>query len=77
MKKIAAGAFKAKCLSLMDDVRATKRPLLITSVATRRQAGSRGRWHRRLHWPAEGRLPGSGRHRISHWATWGLGVHMV
>ena len=30
MKKIAAGAFKAKCLSLMDDVRATKRPLLIT-----------------------------------------------
>ena len=30
MKKIAAGAFKAKYLSLMDDVRATKRPLLIT-----------------------------------------------
>jgi prevent-host-death family protein len=30
MKKIAAGAFKANCLSLMDDVRATKRPLLIT-----------------------------------------------
>ena len=30
MKKIAAGAFKAKCLSLMDNVRATKRPLLIT-----------------------------------------------
>jgi len=30
MKKIAGGAVKAKCLSLMDDVRATKRPLLIT-----------------------------------------------
>lgn len=30
MKKIAAAAFKAQCLTLMDDVRATKRPLLIT-----------------------------------------------
>ena len=30
MKKIAAGEFKAKCLSLMEDVRATRRPIVIT-----------------------------------------------
>ena len=30
MKKIAAAAFKAQCLALMEDVRATRRPLLIT-----------------------------------------------
>jgi prevent-host-death family protein len=30
MKKIAAAAFKAQCLTLMDDVRSTKQPLLIT-----------------------------------------------
>jgi len=30
MKKIAAGEFKARCLTLMEDVRSTKQPLLIT-----------------------------------------------
>jgi prevent-host-death family protein len=30
MKKIAAGEFKAKCLALMEDVRATRRPIVIT-----------------------------------------------
>jgi len=30
MKKIAAGEFKAKCLALMEDVRATRQPILIT-----------------------------------------------
>jgi len=30
MRKIAAGAFKAHCLTLMEDVRSTKQPLLIT-----------------------------------------------
>ena len=30
MKKIAAAAFKAKCLTLMEQVRSTKEPLLIT-----------------------------------------------
>lgn len=30
MKKIAAGEFKARCLALMEDVRSTRQPLLIT-----------------------------------------------
>jgi len=30
MKKIAAGAFKAKCLALMDEVQAKRQPILIT-----------------------------------------------
>jgi len=30
MKKIAAGEFKARCLTLMDDVQATRQPILIT-----------------------------------------------
>jgi prevent-host-death family protein len=30
MRKIAAAAFKAQCLTLMDNVRATKQPLIIT-----------------------------------------------
>jgi prevent-host-death family protein len=30
MKKIAAAAFKAQCLTLMEDVRSTKQPILIT-----------------------------------------------
>lgn len=30
MKKIAAGKFKAQCLSLMDRVQRTRQPLLIT-----------------------------------------------
>jgi prevent-host-death family protein len=30
MKKIAAGEFKAKCLALMEDVRSTRQPILIT-----------------------------------------------
>jgi prevent-host-death family protein len=30
MKKIAAAEFKARCLALMDDVRATREPLVIT-----------------------------------------------
>ncbi|MFZ3341155.1 MAG: type II toxin-antitoxin system Phd/YefM family antitoxin [Terriglobales bacterium] len=30
MKKVAAGEFKAHCLSLMDDVQATRVPILIT-----------------------------------------------
>ncbi len=30
MKTIAAAEFKARCLTLMDNVRATKRPLVIT-----------------------------------------------
>jgi len=30
MKKIPAGEFKARCLMLMDDVRITREPLLIT-----------------------------------------------
>ncbi len=30
MKKIAAGEFKAKCLALMEDVRSTRRPIVIT-----------------------------------------------
>jgi prevent-host-death family protein len=29
-REIAAGAFKARCLKLMDDVQATRRPLVIT-----------------------------------------------
>lgn len=29
-KTIAAATFKAKCLTLMEDVRSTKRPLVIT-----------------------------------------------
>jgi prevent-host-death family protein len=30
MKKIAAGEFKARCLTLMEDVRSTREPLIIT-----------------------------------------------
>ena len=30
MKKIAAGEFKARCLTLMEEVRSTREPLLIT-----------------------------------------------
>ena len=30
MKTIPASAFKARCLTLMEDVRSTKRPLVIT-----------------------------------------------
>jgi prevent-host-death family protein len=30
MKKIAAGAFKARCLALMEEVRSTREPLVIT-----------------------------------------------
>jgi prevent-host-death family protein len=30
MKKIAAGEFKARCLTLMEDVRSTREPLTIT-----------------------------------------------
>jgi prevent-host-death family protein len=30
MRKIAAGEFKAKCLTLMEDVRTTREPLVIT-----------------------------------------------
>jgi prevent-host-death family protein len=30
MKKIAAGEFKARCLALMEDVRSTRQPLIIT-----------------------------------------------
>jgi len=30
MKKIAAGEFKAKCLALMEDVRSTRQPIIIT-----------------------------------------------
>jgi prevent-host-death family protein len=30
MKEISAAVFKAQCLALMDDVRLTKRPLVIT-----------------------------------------------
>ena len=30
MKKIAAGEFKAHCLSLMEDVRSTRQPIVIT-----------------------------------------------
>ena len=30
MNKISAAAFKAQCLTLMDDVRSTRRPLVIT-----------------------------------------------
>jgi len=30
MKKIAAGVFKARCLTLMEDVRSTREPLIIT-----------------------------------------------
>jgi prevent-host-death family protein len=30
MRTISAASFKAQCLTLMDDVRSTKRPLLIT-----------------------------------------------
>jgi prevent-host-death family protein len=30
MKKIAAGIFKAQCLALMEDVRTTRRPIVIT-----------------------------------------------
>jgi prevent-host-death family protein len=30
MRKIAAGEFKARCLTLMEDVRATREPLVIT-----------------------------------------------
>jgi len=30
MKKIAAGEFKARCLTLMEDVRSTRQPLIVT-----------------------------------------------
>jgi prevent-host-death family protein len=30
MKTIAAGEFKARCLALMEDVRSTRRPIVIT-----------------------------------------------
>jgi len=30
MKKIGAGEFKAKCLALMEDVRSTREPIVIT-----------------------------------------------
>jgi prevent-host-death family protein len=30
MKKIAAGEFKARCLTLMEDVRSTREPIVIT-----------------------------------------------
>ncbi|MGH9470750.1 MAG: type II toxin-antitoxin system Phd/YefM family antitoxin [Terriglobia bacterium] len=30
MKKIAAAEFKARCLAIMEDVRATREPVLIT-----------------------------------------------
>jgi len=30
MKQIAAGEFKARCLALMEDVRSTREPLVIT-----------------------------------------------
>jgi prevent-host-death family protein len=30
MKKIPAGEFKARCLALMEDVRSTREPLVIT-----------------------------------------------
>lgn len=30
MKKVAAGEFKARCLALMEDVRSTREPLVIT-----------------------------------------------
>jgi prevent-host-death family protein len=30
MKKIAAGEFKTHCLTLMEDVRSTRQPLVIT-----------------------------------------------
>jgi prevent-host-death family protein len=30
MNKIAAGEFKARCLTLMEDVRSTREPLIIT-----------------------------------------------
>ncbi len=30
MKKMAAGEFKAHCLAVMEDVRATREPVLIT-----------------------------------------------
>ena len=30
MKKIPAGQFKAKCLALMEDVRSTRQPIVIT-----------------------------------------------
>ena len=30
MRKIAAGEFKARCLTLMEDVRSTREPLIIT-----------------------------------------------
>jgi prevent-host-death family protein len=30
MKAVPAGVFKAQCLTLMDQVRSTKRPLVIT-----------------------------------------------
>ncbi len=34
MKKIAAGKFKTHCLSVMDDVRATGEPVMITKRGT-------------------------------------------
>jgi prevent-host-death family protein len=30
VREVAAGEFKARCLKLMDEVRATRRPLVIT-----------------------------------------------
>ena len=30
MKKIAAGGFKARCLTLMEEVRSTREPVVIT-----------------------------------------------
>ena len=34
MKKIAAAEFKARCLTLMEDVRSTREPVLITKRGT-------------------------------------------
>jgi prevent-host-death family protein len=34
MKQMAAGKFKARCLSVMDDVNATGEPVLITKRGT-------------------------------------------
>jgi prevent-host-death family protein len=34
MKQMAAGKFKARCLSVMDDVNATGEPVIITKRGT-------------------------------------------
>ena len=39
MKKIAAGEFKARCLTLMEDVRSTREPLIITKRGMARPDG--------------------------------------